>query len=184
MKFLTKSAILDNREISWGLFFHRLGIAVSAEPWELKNRPMRQLWRNGRLRVKLLEKGLLIKAFIQKTPQDVNLLSLKNILQKSPIRIIEGQIDSQFLCKTYNFSPEIVLFSILSFIDKAFLTICISTYFWRKWVKFWLFRSHVRSWKMRRLFRAAFRSQKGTILCRTRSHQKFKKLKPRKPRTH
>ena len=34
-----------------GIFFHRFDIAVHAEPWELKNTLMCQLWHVGRLRV-------------------------------------------------------------------------------------------------------------------------------------
>ena len=34
-----------------GIFFHRFDIAVLAEPWELKNTWMCQLWHVGRLRV-------------------------------------------------------------------------------------------------------------------------------------
>ena len=34
-----------------GIFFHRFDIAVYAEPWELKNTLLCQLWHVGRLRV-------------------------------------------------------------------------------------------------------------------------------------
>ena len=34
------------------IFFHRFDIAVLAEPWELKNTSICQLWHVGRLRVK------------------------------------------------------------------------------------------------------------------------------------
>ena len=37
-------------------FFHRFNIGVDAEPWELKNTLMCQLWHVGRLRVNVLQK--------------------------------------------------------------------------------------------------------------------------------
>ena len=49
MDNLKKSAVLD----LWGILFHRFGVAAKAEPCEPKNTLSRQLWRNGRLRVKL-----------------------------------------------------------------------------------------------------------------------------------
>ena len=56
---LKKSAILD----FWGIFFHRFGIAVNAEPWQLKNRPMANYGATGALELKsnrLSEKQLSI----------------------------------------------------------------------------------------------------------------------------
>ena len=38
-----------------GIFFHRFDKAVHAEPWELKNTLLCQLWQVGRLRVNYLE---------------------------------------------------------------------------------------------------------------------------------
>ena len=44
-----------------GIFFHRFDIAVDAEPLELKNTFMCQLWHGGRLRVEIPENQLKLR---------------------------------------------------------------------------------------------------------------------------
>ena len=123
------------------VYFSPFWIAVNAEPWELKNRPMRQLWRNGRLRVK--RKYNHYHIFLVQKYKRASRVVAKNGLQKflktrfvHVITMIYGVISKNYVSIRYKvewaylFQPCVQKF--WKYTDKPHLDFC----FWPVFV-FW-----------------------------------------------